>query len=350
MRPSELATAISFAIENKFPVLVTGSPGIGKTDIIKQCCEKAGVDLIITHPVVSDPTDYKGLPFPVKGDGDVVDTATFLPYGDLVKCITADRPTVYFMDDMGQAPASVQASIMQLVLARSIGQHKVSDHVIFIAATNGRGDRAAVQGILEPVKSRFIILELKPDVEDWIKWALGPGKMPPKLAAFVQWRRTKGESILFDFNPTSDIVNSPSPRTIATAGEIMKRDCPESVLQSMLEGAAGNAFAVEYLAFVRMFDALPNVDDIRRDPEGTPIPEETSVMYAVATSLAGIADKSNISYIYKYVLRMSPEITAVFMRLSSNRCPDIEETKEFDRYLENYSDMMIQSAHAGEVR
>ena len=67
MKPTELSDYLSFAIANNFPTLITGKPGIGKSDIVSQAAKVADTKLIISHPVVSDPTDYKGLPFPNLG-------------------------------------------------------------------------------------------------------------------------------------------------------------------------------------------------------------------------------------------------------------------------------------------
>jgi MoxR-like ATPase len=170
MRASELNKFLLFSIANKFPVLITGKPAIGKSDIIEQSCAEAKAELIISHPVVSDPTDFKGLPFASNGE------AHFLPFGDLKKLIDAKKSTVFFLDDLGQAPAAVQASVMQLLLSRRINGFQVSEHVTFIAATNRREDKAGVTGMLEPVKSRFAsIVELEVDTNDWCKWALGKG-------------------------------------------------------------------------------------------------------------------------------------------------------------------------------
>ncbi len=72
--------------------------------------------------------------------------------------MTATKLTACFIDDLGQATPAVQAAAMQLILARTLNGHRVSDHVVFIAATNRRTDRAGVSGILEPVKSRFATL------------------------------------------------------------------------------------------------------------------------------------------------------------------------------------------------
>ena len=120
MRPKLLKRAVEFCIGSRMPVLIKGQPGVGKTSIIEQVAKKKGFDLIISHPVVSNPTDFKGLPFPSREKNK----ADFLPFGDLLKIMNADKPTVFFLDDLGQASAQVQASAMQLLLAREINGKK----------------------------------------------------------------------------------------------------------------------------------------------------------------------------------------------------------------------------------
>src|SRR5262245_47390194 len=111
MRPSELHDLLVATIPHRAPVLITGAPGIGKTDIVTAAAEASGASLIVSHPVVSDPTDAKGLPWPSADK----QSATFLPFGDLARAVAATQPTVWFLDDLGQAPPSVQASFMQLL-------------------------------------------------------------------------------------------------------------------------------------------------------------------------------------------------------------------------------------------
>lgn len=156
MYAKQLESLLTFMFEENLPVLIKGTPGIGKSDVVAQAAQKIGWPLIISHPVVADPTDYKGLPFAVDGH------AKFLPFGDLEKLLETKTPLIYFLDDLGQATPAVQSAVMQLLLARQINGHKISKEVRFVAATNGRADRANVQGILEPVKSRFAsIVELE---------------------------------------------------------------------------------------------------------------------------------------------------------------------------------------------
>src|SRR3982074_3522327 len=151
-KPSELRDILAVMIPSHEPALIVGEPGIGKTDIIGQACKAASAQLITMHPVVSDPTDFKGMPW-IDSDG-----AHFKPFGELMTLITANGLTWCFLDDLGQAPQAVQAAAMQLILARRINGHCVSNDVVFIAATNRRQDRAGVSGLLQPLKSPFTIL------------------------------------------------------------------------------------------------------------------------------------------------------------------------------------------------
>ncbi len=75
MKPSELSTLLQKTLHARLPVLIKGAPGIGKTDIVKQACTNTSTQLIISHPVVSDPVDYKGFPFVIDNE------AHFLPSG-----------------------------------------------------------------------------------------------------------------------------------------------------------------------------------------------------------------------------------------------------------------------------
>ncbi|MEM5440602.1 ATP-binding protein, partial [Paraburkholderia diazotrophica] len=81
VNPQQLFALLSAYIPKRLPVLITGPAGVGKSDIVDQVAKATGHDLLISHPVVEDPTDSKGLPFP-KGD-----IARFLPFGDLERAL-----------------------------------------------------------------------------------------------------------------------------------------------------------------------------------------------------------------------------------------------------------------------
>ncbi len=62
VKPSQLRTLLSHTIPARM-----AAPGIGKSSIVEQACVEADADCIVMHPVVSDPTDFKGMPWVGEG-------------------------------------------------------------------------------------------------------------------------------------------------------------------------------------------------------------------------------------------------------------------------------------------
>lgn len=299
MKPKELKKFLSFAFTNRENVLIKGKPGIGKSDIVEQAANDVGAELIISHPVVSDPTDYKGMPFQ---DGKKAD---FLPFAELNRIIEADKPTVFFLDDLGQALPSVQAACMQLLLARRINNFKVSDHVTFVAATNRKEDKAGVSGILEPVKSRFAsIVELNINTDDWCEWAVNHD-MPHELISFLRFRPDLLDK---DIPASKDIVNNPSPRTVAALGRLHRKGVPVDLRFEVFKGSAGEGFAAEYIAYLSLYTKLPTFEQIVTDPKSIDIPSDPGLLYALSGLVSSRADTKNIDSLMLFIDRMPVEM------------------------------------------
>ena len=330
MQPARLKALLTIAVENRFPITIVGAPGIGKTDIIGQVAKELRYDLIVSHPITADPTDYKGFPFPSQDRTK----AEFLPFGDLEALIKADTPTIAFVDDVGQSMPSVQAALMQLVLARRIGNHKVSNHVTFVLATNRRQDRAGVQGLLEPLKSRTTIFELDVSLEDWCDWAI-TADMPPELIAYLR----SNAHALHNFDSKNDMENGPCPRTWAKVGHFYNL-CKEKVL--LLEfatGSVGKAEATGFVAWLYIYQSLPSIDALLMDPSGTPLPTEVNALYAITVGLSARVkeqeDKINFDKISIVANRLheqeNSEFAALLIKDCLKRCPEIAYTKEFQQ-------------------
>jgi hypothetical protein len=321
----DLKVLLSEAIENRDPVMVTGAPGIGKSDLFWWAASDADADIILSHPAVSDPTDIKGLPWVVDG------AASFLAFGDLRRAIEATRPTVWVFDDLGQATPAVQASAMQLFLAREVNGHKISPFVTFFAATNRRTDRAGVSGILEPVKSRFItIVELQADILSWCRWALDHD-VPPELIAFLR----SFPDLLSAFVPSADLTNSPCPRTWAHAARLLRyKRLSASARHEALSGAVGEAAANQLLVYLRMYAELVNVDQILLNPATAPIPTSPSQLYAIVSALAYRATAGNFDRIGQYITRLMDghrEFAALCVKDSVRRHPETTQTAAYVR-------------------
>lgn len=198
--PAQLNALLVAYLPRNLPVLITGAPGVGKSDIVAQATNQLGFDLVISHPVTEDPTDPKGLPFPA-ADGT---SAHFLPFGNLDKILKATRSTVWFLDDLGQASPAVQAAYMQLLLARRVGEHVLPDCITFVAATNRRTDNAGVSGILDPVISRFAtVVNVVPDIQSWSAWAVRNDMPYERRGKSFQYITLSTESFFLDVQDTA---------------------------------------------------------------------------------------------------------------------------------------------------
>lgn len=297
--PGQLLSLLTTTIKARLPLLIVGSPGVGKSDIIAEAARLTNSKLLLSHPAVSDPTDARGLPWPDRETGH----AKFLPFGDLAQALESKEPLVWALDDLGQATPAVQASFMQLLLARRVNDKVLPDHVVFVAATNRREDRAGVSGMLEPVKSRFAtIVQLEPTIDDWTSWAY-THDIASVVIGFLRFR----PDLLNAFKPTGDLTNSPSPRTWASLSKLSQQGLPDSVAHAAYCGAVGEGAASEFMAFLRIQRSLPELDAIIRAPDSAPIPTEVSALFAVCTGLAHRSNENNIAGISRYVERLAAE-------------------------------------------
>lgn len=336
-KPSQLARLLATAIEYTESTMLVGAPGIGKTAIVDQAAALAGIkpaNIIREYGVSADPTDAKGLGW-VSMIHDKP-TANFIPFGNLDRIIHATEPTLFFMDDFGQSPPTVQASYMQLIHGRhtAAGQN-ISPFVTFIAATNRKEDKAAVSGILEPVKSRFSIYHMAFDLDDFCAWGLENG-LATEGIAFCRAR----EGLLADWKAVPDMVNSPCPRTMERAIRKLDRAYPRDLEYIALAADIGPGAAAEMTAFLKVARNIPSLDSIILNPDTAPVPEEPDALFTISTGLARKATPANFDAILTYGARMSPEYGVLIVQDARRRDPNVQNTQAFIRWSIENSDLL----------
>lgn len=322
VRPHQLASILRHLLPAKLAPLLVGPPGIGKTDIVRQVAEELGYRCICSHPATSDPTDYRGLPIVVDGE------AEFSPFGQLRALCAAEEPTVWFIDDLGQAPTSVQAALMQLIHpdGRRLNDVEISPHVRIVAATNRPKDGAGVRGLLTPVLSRFhSILSIVPDLDSWCRWAFAEG-LDPLIPGFLLYTRDEGVptagqgegSLFYTPHPPMEIKAFPCPRTWAHAAKILAavpHDTDDGHLVPLLTGAIGEAATAAFLSFWATHRDLPELAEIIARPETAPLPTDPAIVYLTLSAICRRLDRSSAGAFVTYVRRLPREMTALFLTI-----------------------------------
>ena len=335
--------------------MVTGGPGTGKSDVVAQSCgfdssdavidaiqmyeggevdgRKTEFDMIISHPVVCDPVDFKGFPAIIDGK------AKFLAFGDLDYLTNPRRKTVFFMDDMGQAPSSVQAAAMQLIQCKRVNGHPVHKDVVFLTATNRREDKAGVGSVIEPFKGRNLIIELTPDEDDWCDWGY-KHNMPIWLIGLIKWKKSVNESMLYDFKPSLDMTNSITPRNVARAGMWYNIGIPEGQQHEVFAGCAGEAFSIVATAYLQLYSKLPDIDDVIKNPTKIKVPDEPSLLYAVCSALASKATVENFDNIGIFIDRCPVEFQAMTIKDAITARRELIQTPCFKRWSKNNATLL----------
>ena len=312
----------------RLPFMFVGLPGSTKTATIERATNFVGYDLIVSHPVVKQPEDFGGIPYPNKERT----AADYLAVGDMRKAMCVTRPTVWYLDDLGSGvDERVQAAVMQLLLARELDGKKLPDCLTLCAASNRRGDRAAVRGILENVKSRFVtILELLPSLKEWEdNFAFTDLPDTEDTICLVGFLRENPNSFC-DFRPSADMDQSPTARTWHNVSKIMEAARLHGLgsranEEATIRGAVGHAHGTAFNAYRQMWtEGVPQaVDGIFADPEAFGIANaKPGVMFGVSTALVHRATVDDAPAVCRFAERCLEEVRGEFTSLI---CRDAEK-------------------------
>ena len=332
IKPSELKSKLETLISINKPAFIWGASGIGKSEIISKVAEKLDYNLIDVRVSLLDPVDLRGVPS-VENGVTKWNPPIFLPQEN-------DKQAILFLDELPHGSPSVQNALFQLIRDRRIGEYKLPDSTIILAAGNRVSDRVGANKINGALANRFSHLHLEADVNDWVKWGMSEGSIDPNVIAFIRYR----PELLFDFD--KDSVAWASPRTWDSVSDIVKAHSKGMVVnsqdQSLIGGTVGDSVAIEFCAFMGMVNTLPDVSAIIKNPETYEVSDDPSVLYALTGALARRSDATNFDAIITYMTRdeMSNEFAVLCINDAITVNPKLAKTKAYVDFMGKYQHIM----------
>ena len=303
-KPSQAIDATMIAIQEDQPILWWGSHGIGKSEIIAQIAVKLNRDIVQLRGSTIDAVDLRGLPAIDHGQ-TVWKRPEFIPQ-------QGPRPGTMFLDEINRATGMVLNGLLELVLDRRVGPHKLAGNYAIVAAANPSG--GGVTKLHDALSSRFTHLVLEPDLAEWCQWAASPvGDVAPVVIAFLR----NFPQHFYDPAKT-DRTGGPNPRAWGKKiSAFVKRNPATSTLMPLVCGTVGNGPGMDFMAFldlwIKLFQSF-SIDSIISNPTQAKVHTGVSELYAVSTALARRATLQNWTRIMQYVERIPISFGACVVR------------------------------------
>ena len=236
-------------------IMIWGAMGIGKSSIVAQVARELGYNLIDERLAQIEPADLRGIPVPQDTDSGEVEVKWAIPAHFPRK---GCKDTILFLDELPNANPSIQHAAYQLILDGEIGQYKLPDNVIVIAAGNREQDKSAVYRMPAALANRFVHIEMETKFEDWYLHAL-KNDFNPVVISYLQ----RFETHLFKFDANNSSRGFATPRSWEAVSELLADDdYDEDVKLSLIIGAIGEEIGVQFVAFESIANKLPTTMDM----------------------------------------------------------------------------------------
>ena len=278
--PNKAKNSIRRALRKKRPVFLWGPPGIGKSEVVEQITnDLPNSHLIDIRLSLWEPTDIKGIPYFDSNQNKMVWGApSELPDEEMA---SAYDNIVLFLDEMNSAAPSVQAAAYQLILNRKVGQYKLPDNVMIVAAGNREADKGVTYRMPAPLANRFVHLELAVDFDDWFEWAV-ENNIESDVIGYLQFAKQD----LYTFDPKSPSRSFATPRSWSFVSELLDDEDGDDVTTTdLVAGSVGEGLAVKFMAHRKIASSMPNPSDILIGKVKELKTKEISAMYSLTVSL-----------------------------------------------------------------
>lgn len=340
MRPTQLKLAVKRAIKLLRPVMIHGSPGIGKSDIVHQAAKEIGYERVIDLRLSQlDQVDLRGVP-------SVIDGVTHWNPPEFLPRLPK---TVLFLDEINSASAGVMAAAYELILNRRVGKFQLLADTAIVCAGNLSTDFAMVNAMPSALKNRMTHVTLDVNNDDWCQWAIESGQIHESVIAFLRFR----PGMLNEFDQGNKTKESKqkarnmreatafaTPRTWQIMSEFVADGVEPEIEYETYQGIVGEAAAAEFTGFQKYYRALPNLDNVLMNPKTAPVPTEPATLYALATGLAARATPDNMERVVQYIERIGKEFQVLTIRDCTLRNQENAFSKAFNQWSVKNADLI----------
>lgn len=309
-----LSSAYCKIISEKVPVktfpsvMLWGAPGVGKSQAVRQIGKEIElntgkkVNVTDVRLLLFNPIDLRGIP---TSNADKT-LAIWLKPQIFQMDSSDDIVNILFLDEISAAPQSVQAAAYQITLDRVVGEHKLPENCIVIAAGNRTTDKSVAFKMPKALSNRLLHIEVEGSFNSWKEWAIKSG-INEKIVGFLSFR----QNYLMNFDAGNNDLAFATPRSWEMVSNILNNvDSDIDSVYPLVSGLVGSGIAVELRTWEKVYSQLPKIEDIFNGNMPT-APAKTDALYALTSSMTAYArehktDLQKVANSIAYANKMLP--------------------------------------------
>lgn len=327
-------------------VMLWGPPGVGKSQAVRQIAKIIGaesgkhVEVTDVRLLLFNPIDLRGIP--VASEDRTL--AVWLKPKIFQMDDSDSVVNILFLDEISAAPQSVQAAAYQITLDRVVGEHKLPDNCIVIAAGNRVTDKSVSFKMPKALANRLLHIEIEGSFESWRKWAVRSG-INSKVLGYLSFRNDR----LFGFDATNDDLAFPTPRSWEMVSSLLNNVMDDVVkIYPMIAGLIGSGPAIEFRTWCGVYHDLPTMDDVFSG-KTIDVPKGTDAMYALVSSMTAYASEHRNDIVaIGNSLSYAKRLPADFAELLIQNYRDFE--KDYETFLRTVPEYMDYAVKRGRLR
>lgn len=203
-----------------------------------------------------DPVEIKGAPF--------YDTkemkAGFIRFSSILPDPNCKWPIYLLLDEFPLAPDMVQSAGYQLINERKVGDYRLPDRCVVLAAGNPPECPGAHFEMSLAMENRFDHVNLDIDYEGFVKYmSLGKHKYDPILVAFLQYSKEQDKQVLYNVEKQMGKGNFPTFRSWEKSAKKIKYGYKE---YDALADSVGQGVASKFEIFRELTKEIPGADEL----------------------------------------------------------------------------------------
>ena len=328
------------------PVMLWGAPGVGKSQGVKQIASeievRTGKKVSVTDVrlLLFNPIDLRGIP---TANADKT-LAVWLKPQIFEMDASEEVINILFLDEISSAPQSVQAAAYQITLDRVVGEHKLPDNCIVIAAGNRTTDKSVAYKMPKALANRLLHIEVEVSFDSWRQWAVANG-INAMVIGYLDYRK----DALMSFHAASEELAFATPRSWEMVSRILNCVSADADrVYSLIAGLVGICEASEFRTWCGIYQDLPDIGDIFSG-KAAGIPKSPDGLYALTSAMTAYAAKHRddlkaIRNSIVYAEKMPPDFSVVLMKdymyLEKDYVKKLMTIPEFSRWMQTKGSLL----------